>query len=108
MSGCPVPASSWTDTEQYRGEIRRGAQDVLKKLDAAHWKGDCFGRRCLALQQSSSSIFFQHVGWPSLIIAQRKTKRNMCPASTNVRREQPDLANHLLSYPNRRILSIPS
>jgi dienelactone hydrolase len=30
-----VPASSWTDTEQYRGEIRRGAQDVLKKLDAA-------------------------------------------------------------------------
>jgi dienelactone hydrolase len=30
-----VPASSWTDTEQYRGEIRRGAQDVLKKLNAA-------------------------------------------------------------------------
>ncbi len=30
-----VPASSWTDTEQYRGEIRRGAQDVLKKVDAA-------------------------------------------------------------------------
>ena len=29
-----VPASSWTDTEQYRGEIRRGAQDVLKKLSA--------------------------------------------------------------------------
>jgi hypothetical protein len=28
-----VPASSWTDTEQYRGEIRRGAQDVLKKLN---------------------------------------------------------------------------
>jgi hypothetical protein len=27
-----VPASSWTDTEQYRGEIRRGAQDVIKKL----------------------------------------------------------------------------
>jgi formylglycine-generating enzyme required for sulfatase activity len=27
-----VPASSWTDTEQYRGEIRSGAQDVLKKL----------------------------------------------------------------------------
>ena len=27
-----VPAASWTDTEQYRGEIRRGAQDVLKKL----------------------------------------------------------------------------
>jgi alpha/beta superfamily hydrolase len=27
-----APASSWTDTEQYRGEIRRGAQDVLKKL----------------------------------------------------------------------------
>jgi tetratricopeptide (TPR) repeat protein len=31
-----VPASSWTDTEQYRREIRRDAQDVLKKLDAAH------------------------------------------------------------------------
>ena len=30
-----VPASSWTDTEQYRGEIRGGAQDVLKKLRAA-------------------------------------------------------------------------
>jgi dienelactone hydrolase len=30
-----VPASSWTDTEPYRGEIRSGAQDVLKKLDAA-------------------------------------------------------------------------
>jgi tetratricopeptide (TPR) repeat protein len=31
-----VPASSWTDTEQYRGEIRNGAQDVLKKLSAVH------------------------------------------------------------------------
>jgi uncharacterized damage-inducible protein DinB/dienelactone hydrolase len=31
-----APASSWTDTEQYRGEIRQGGQDVLKKLDAAH------------------------------------------------------------------------
>ena len=31
-----VPASSWTDTEQYRGEIRSAAQDVLKKLSAAH------------------------------------------------------------------------
>jgi dienelactone hydrolase/uncharacterized damage-inducible protein DinB len=30
-----APASSWTDTEQYRGEIRRGAQDVLKQLNAA-------------------------------------------------------------------------
>jgi Flp pilus assembly protein TadD len=30
-----VPASSWTDTEPYRGEIRHGAQDVLKKLGAA-------------------------------------------------------------------------
>jgi dienelactone hydrolase len=30
-----VPASSWTDTEPYRGEIRHGAQDVLKKLSAA-------------------------------------------------------------------------
>src|SRR5438105_3764253 len=27
-----VPASSWTDTEQYRGEIRRGAQKVLEKV----------------------------------------------------------------------------
>jgi dienelactone hydrolase len=31
-----APASSWTDTEQYRGEIRNDAQDVLKKLSAAH------------------------------------------------------------------------
>ena len=31
-----APASSWSDTEQRRGEIRRGAQDVLKKLGAAH------------------------------------------------------------------------
>jgi dienelactone hydrolase len=30
-----VPASSWTDTEPYRGEIRHGAQGVLKKLSAA-------------------------------------------------------------------------
>jgi Tfp pilus assembly protein PilF len=30
-----VPASSWTDTEQYRGTIRGGAQDVLKKLNAS-------------------------------------------------------------------------
>jgi dienelactone hydrolase len=31
-----APASSWTDTEQYRGEILRGAQDALKKLDTTH------------------------------------------------------------------------
>jgi dienelactone hydrolase len=30
-----VPASSWTDTDPYRGEIRRDAEEVLKKLDAA-------------------------------------------------------------------------
>lgn len=27
-----LPASSWTDTEPYRGEIRRGAEKVLKQL----------------------------------------------------------------------------
>jgi hypothetical protein len=27
-----LPASSWTDTEQYRAEIRRGAEKVLKQL----------------------------------------------------------------------------
>ncbi len=27
-----LPASSWTDTEQYRGEIRRGAEKVIKQL----------------------------------------------------------------------------
>ena len=27
-----IPASSWTDTEQYRGEIRRDAEKVLKQL----------------------------------------------------------------------------
>jgi hypothetical protein len=27
-----VPASSWTDTDEYRGEIRRSAQQTLKKL----------------------------------------------------------------------------
>jgi len=27
-----IPASSWTDTDQYRGEIRRGAEKVLKEL----------------------------------------------------------------------------
>jgi DinB superfamily len=31
-----VPASSWSDTEERRGEVRSGLQDVLKKLDAAH------------------------------------------------------------------------
>ncbi len=30
------PASSWSDTEQRRGEVRSGLQDVLKKLSAAH------------------------------------------------------------------------
>jgi hypothetical protein len=30
-----APASSWSDTEQRRGEVRSGLQDVLKKLDAA-------------------------------------------------------------------------
>ena len=30
-----MPASSWTDTEQYRGEIRRDSQEVLQKLGAA-------------------------------------------------------------------------
>jgi hypothetical protein len=27
-----LPSSSWTDTEQYRGEIRRGAKKILKQL----------------------------------------------------------------------------
>jgi Flp pilus assembly protein TadD len=27
-----LPASSWTDTEQYRGEIRRGAEKILKQV----------------------------------------------------------------------------
>jgi hypothetical protein len=27
-----LPASSWTNTEQYRGEIRRGAEKILKQL----------------------------------------------------------------------------
>lgn len=27
-----LPASSWTDTEQYRGEIRRSAEKILKQL----------------------------------------------------------------------------
>ena len=27
-----APASSWTDTEPYRGEIRNGAQQVLKQV----------------------------------------------------------------------------
>ena len=31
-----APASSWSDTEERRGEVRSGLQDVLKKLDAAH------------------------------------------------------------------------
>jgi len=30
-----APASSWTDTEPYRAEIRRGAQNVLQKVSAA-------------------------------------------------------------------------
>jgi tetratricopeptide (TPR) repeat protein len=31
-----LPASSWTDTEQYRGEIRRGAEKILKQLTPNH------------------------------------------------------------------------
>jgi len=27
-----IPASSWTDTEQYRGEIRRDVEKILKQL----------------------------------------------------------------------------
>jgi dienelactone hydrolase len=34
LNSSTAPASSWTNTEQYRGEIRVGAQDVLKKLSA--------------------------------------------------------------------------
>ena len=30
-----TPASSWSDTEPYRGEIRRSAQKVLEKLNGA-------------------------------------------------------------------------
>src|SRR4029077_2026579 len=31
-----APASSWSDTQERRGEVRSGLQDVLKKLGAAH------------------------------------------------------------------------
>ena len=31
-----APASSWSDTEQRRGQIRSGLQDLFKKLDGAH------------------------------------------------------------------------
>ncbi|HWH90286.1 MAG TPA: tetratricopeptide repeat protein, partial [Candidatus Binatia bacterium] len=31
-----VPASSWTDTEQYRGEVRRSAEKILKQLTPSH------------------------------------------------------------------------
>jgi Tfp pilus assembly protein PilF len=31
-----LPASSWTDTEQYRGEIRRGAEKILTQLTPNH------------------------------------------------------------------------
>jgi dienelactone hydrolase len=31
-----VPASSWTNTEQYRGEIRRSAEKILKQLTPNH------------------------------------------------------------------------
>jgi len=27
-----VPASSWTDTDEYRGEIRRDTEKILKQL----------------------------------------------------------------------------
>jgi dienelactone hydrolase len=33
-----APASSWTDTEEYRGEIRRDAEKILKTLDATRAK----------------------------------------------------------------------
>ena len=31
-----VPASSWTDTDQYRGEVRRSAAKILKQLTPSH------------------------------------------------------------------------
>jgi hypothetical protein len=30
-----TPASSWSDSEPYRGEVRRSAQKVLEKLNGA-------------------------------------------------------------------------
>jgi hypothetical protein len=33
-----LPASSWTDMEQYRGEIRRGAGKVLKQLSVGSYQ----------------------------------------------------------------------
>jgi hypothetical protein len=35
-----IPASSWTDTDQYRGEIRKGAQHVLDELEKAEANPD--------------------------------------------------------------------
>jgi dienelactone hydrolase len=31
-----VPASSWTNTDQYRGEVRRSAEKILKQLTPSH------------------------------------------------------------------------
>jgi hypothetical protein len=50
-----LPASSWTDTEQYRGEIRRGAEKVLKQLTSDHSQVRK-GSRCVLLSGSDISI----------------------------------------------------
>lgn len=36
LDGHKIPASSWTDTEQYRGEIRRDAEKVLQQSAQPH------------------------------------------------------------------------
>ena len=50
-----LPASSWTDTEQYRGEIRRGAEKVLKQLTSDHSQVRK-GSRCVLPSGSDISI----------------------------------------------------
>jgi len=50
-----LPASSWTDTEQYRGEIRRGAEKVLKQLTSDHSQVRK-GSRCVLPSDSDLNI----------------------------------------------------
>ena len=50
-----LPASSWTDTEQYRGEIRRGTEKVLKQLTSDHSQVRK-GSRCVLPSDSDLKI----------------------------------------------------
>ena len=54
-----APASSWTNTEQYRGEIRRGAQKVLEQVKA---------RPSAATERAPGAVFLDCPECPEMVV----------------------------------------